>query len=46
MTKDELCFVGVDIRDGMPLPVGEENPTCDDSMDVRVPILKTTQTSG
>ena len=37
MTKDELCFVGVDIGDGMPLPVGEENPTCDDSMDVRVP---------
>ena len=37
MTKDELCFVGVDIGDGVPLPVGQENPTGDDSMDVRVP---------
>ena len=32
MTKDELCFVGVDIGDGMPLPVREENPTCDDGV--------------
>ena len=37
MTKDELCFVGVDIGDGMPLPVGEENPAGDDGMDVRIP---------
>jgi len=36
MTEDELCFVGVDIGDGEPLPIGEENPTGDDSMDVRV----------
>ncbi len=36
MTKDELCFVGVDIGDGMPLPVREEDPTSDDSMNVRI----------
>ena len=37
MTKDELGFVGIDIGDGMPLPVGEENPAGDDGMDVGIP---------
>jgi len=37
MTKDELCFVGVDIGDGMPLPVGEENPTCNVWMTATIP---------
>ncbi len=37
MTKDQLGFVGVDVGDGMPLPVREEDPTGDDGMDVRIP---------
>ena len=40
MTKDELGFVGVDIGDGMPLPVREEDPTSDDSMNVRIPFQR------
>jgi len=39
MTKDELGFVGVDIGDGMPLPVREENPAGDDGMDVRMRVV-------
>ena len=37
MTKDQLGFVGVDIGDGMPLAVREEDPTGDDAMEVRIP---------
>jgi len=29
MTKGQLGFMGVDIGDGMPLPVREEDPTGD-----------------
>ena len=36
MTKGQLGFVGIDIGDGMPLPVREEDPTSDDSMNVRI----------
>ena len=32
MPKEELCFVWVDIGDGVPLAVCEENPTCDDGV--------------
>jgi len=38
MTKGQLGFVGIDIGDGMPLPVREEDPTSDDSMNVRIPL--------
>jgi len=37
MTKEELCFVGVDIGDGMPLPVREEDATGDDGMNMQIP---------
>ncbi len=37
VTKEALGFVGIDIGDGMPLPVREEDPTSDDSMNVRIP---------
>ncbi len=40
MTKEKLCFVGIDIWDGMPLPVREEDPTSDDSMNVRIPFQR------
>ena len=36
MTKGQLGFVGIDIGDGRPLPVREEDPTSDDSMNVRI----------
>ena len=37
MPKDKLGFVGIDVRDGMPPSVREENPTGDDRMDMRIP---------
>jgi hypothetical protein len=40
MTKGQLGFVGIDIGDGMPLPVREEDPTSDDSMNVRIPFQR------
>ncbi len=36
MAKDKLGFVRIDVRDGMPLSVREENPTRDDGMNMRV----------
>ena len=39
MTKDELGFVGIE-GDGMALPVCEEDPTSDDSMNVRIPFQR------
>ncbi len=38
MTKGQLGFVGVDIRDGKPLPVREENPAGNDGVDVGIPL--------
>jgi len=35
MAKSKLGFVGIDVRDGMPLSVREENATRDDGMDMR-----------
>ena len=32
MTKGELCLVGVDVGDGMPLAVCEEDPTSNDGV--------------
>ncbi len=40
MAKDKLGFVRIDVRDGMPLSVREENPTRDDGMNMRVPALR------
>ncbi len=37
MPKDKLGFVGIDVRDRMPPSVGEEDPTGDDRMDMRIP---------
>jgi hypothetical protein len=36
MAKDQLGFVGVDIGDGKPLPVREENPAGNDGVDVGI----------
>ena len=40
MTKDQLGFVGVDIGDGEPLPVREENPAGNDGVDVGIPFQR------
>ena len=37
MSKEELGFVGVDIRNGLPGSVIQENPAGDDGMDVKIP---------
>ncbi len=34
MAKDKLDFVCIDVRDGMPLSVREEDPTGDDGMNM------------
>ncbi len=36
MAKDKLGFVGIDVGNGMPLSVREEDPTRDDRMDMRI----------
>ncbi len=36
MAKGKFGFVGIDVRDGMPLSVREEEPTGDDGMDMRI----------
>ncbi len=36
VAKDKLGFVGIDVRDGMPLSVREENSTSDDGMNMGI----------
>ena len=38
--KDELGLPGVDVRDGMPRAIGEEDAAGDDGVDVRVPLQR------
>ena len=36
MPKDKLGFVCIDVRDGMPVSVREENSTSDDGMNMGI----------
>jgi hypothetical protein len=38
VTEEELGLVGVDVGDGMPRPLTQENAACDDRMDVGIPL--------
>ena len=38
--EDELGLMGIDIGDGLPGSVKEENPASDDGMNVRVPVQR------
>lgn len=40
MTQDELGLMGIDVGDGMPRTVVEENPAGDDGVNVRIPLQR------